>query len=133
MARGITKRTLEFEKKFYEGILQKTPNFIEALVALGDLYTQLGELENGLIIDEKLSKLRADDEFVLYNLACSYSLLNHVDKALVTIKKAIKCGYDDFDFMQTDADLHNLRKDHRFQSYFTVLKDKSMVEGPSDL
>ncbi|MBF0479294.1 MAG: hypothetical protein HQL26_07400 [Candidatus Omnitrophica bacterium] len=133
MARGMKKKAVEFEKKFYEGILQRTPDFIEALIALGDVYTLSGEFEAGLKIDEKLALLRSDDAYILYNLACSYSLLNYVDLALETIKKAILCGYDDFAFLQEDEDLHNLRKDYRFQSYLGGLKNKIMVEDSTDI
>jgi len=115
---------MDFEISFYEGILEKSPNFIEVLGAIGDLYTKRGLFEEGLRVDERLVQLRPDDEIVLYNLACSYSLMNRVNEALRTIKKAINCGYEDFEHMESDDDLLNLKKDSRFIRYFSRIKKR---------
>ena len=111
---------LEFEIEFYENILKKKADFVQALTALGNAYTQKGLYEKGLEIDKKLIRLRPDDPIVFYNLACSYSLLQQIDLALEALTKAIELGYDDFDYMQADADLANIRRDERFNA--TILK-----------
>ena len=116
----------EFEIRFYEGILRKKPDFIGVLSALGDLYTRGGQVKKGLEIDQKLASLRPEDPVVLYNLACSYSLLDHVDLALKFIKKAVNYGYDDFTFMEQDTDLANLHNDLRFKRYFKRVKQRSI-------
>lgn len=112
----------DFEIEFYEKILEKRPGFVEALGALGDLYARRGFYQKSLEIDHKLSHLKPADPVVLYNLACSYSLLNDTDKALRTIQKAVACGYDDFSHLERDTDLENLRRDSRFQQYFSQVK-----------
>lgn len=113
----MKKSEIRFEIKFCEGILKRAPYFEDALILLGDLYTRIGEYEKGLAIDEKLVQLRPYDPVVLYNLACSYSLMNEVNKALRTIKLAVKYGYHDFKHLDKDKDLANLRKDKRFQRF----------------
>ena len=115
---------LDFEISFYEGLISKKPDFIEALQALGDAYTKKGLYEKGLSIDEHLSQLQPKDPYVLYNLACSYSLLNQTDKALRSIKLAIKMGYRNFDYLMEDKDLDNLRKDSRFRRYFSRIEKR---------
>ncbi len=129
MAKKSKTKKIEFEIKFYEGILIKSPNFIEALAAIGDLYTKKGDYEKGLVIDQKLARLRPEDPMILYNLACSYSLLNHIDTALTTIKRAIQCGYRDFQYIQQDDDLNNLFKDDRFLQYWKEVKDTKKVNS----
>ena len=42
------KDDIEFEIAFFESILKTTPNFIEALSAIGDLYTRAGYWQKGL-------------------------------------------------------------------------------------
>ncbi len=118
-----------FEIRFYEGILGKSPCFIEVLGALGDLYTRNGFYQQGLVMDERLYQLRSDDPIVLYNLACSYSLLDDNDKAFRVIKQAIHCGYDDFEHLEADSDLNNLRNDRRFTRYFERIKGKKRSEA----
>lgn len=105
---------LDFEIQFYEEILKEQPDFIQALVVLADAYTKKGYYEKGLKIDKRLAKLKPDDPMVFYNLCCSYSLLKMNDLAFEALKKAIALGYEDFDYILTDKDLDNLRKDKRF-------------------
>ncbi|MDP8212863.1 MAG: tetratricopeptide repeat protein [Candidatus Zapsychrus exili] len=116
----------DFEIQFYEGVLDKAPDFFEALSALGDLYTKKGRYKEGLKVDLRLIVFKPDDPIVLYNLACSYSLLEDIDKALVMFKKAIKFGYSDFAHLQTDSDLENLKKDARFKRYMLRIKKKEL-------
>ncbi len=129
MAKQVKKTDTDFEIAFYNGILQKKPDFIEAMMALGDLYTNAGMYSEGMAIDEKLVQLRPDDPVVLYNLACSYSLLNQINEAYRSVKKAINCGYSDFDHLERDQDLLNLRGDRRFQTYYSRVKRKKLAEN----
>ena len=114
----------DFEIQFYESILRNAPDFIEALIALGDLYTRRGWYAKGLDIDRKLSALRPEDPFILYNLACSYSLVNDIPRSLATIKFAIRLGYDHLDYLEKDPDLTNLRQDQRFKTFLARLRKK---------
>lgn len=116
------KEDIDFEIKFYEGVLKRLPNFVPVLIVLGDLYTRKGCFEEGLRMDLRLSRLRRDDALVHYNLACSYSLLNRTDEALVSVKRAVELGYADFSYMQRDPDLANLRLDKRFRELFKDIK-----------
>ena len=117
----------DFEIKFYEGILKNSPDFIEALIALGDLYTKKGFYKKGLKIDLRLARLRPEDSIVFYNLACDYSLLNQTSKALEVLKKAISLGYDDLNYLKKDKDLENLKRDERFEKFLSLLKEKNFV------
>lgn len=51
----------DFEISFFEKLLEKRPSFIQALIALGSVYTQKGDYEKGLEIDLRLKQLRRDD------------------------------------------------------------------------
>ena len=117
-------RVMDFELHFFESILKRKPDFIEALIAIGNLYTKRGFFQKGLEIDLKLAQLRPDDPMILYNLACSYSLLNHIDEALSTIKLAVEKGYDDIAYLEWDGDLNNLRQDNRFRQILSIIKNK---------
>ena len=128
MSRKKELDDVNFEIRFYEGILARNPLFIEVLAALGDLYTRNGHYRQGLEMDEKLYQLRPGDPVILYNLACSYSLLDEKDKAFRSIKQAIHCGYDDFEHLETDNDLNNLRADRRFTRFFERIKGRKRSE-----
>ena len=126
MTEDFNKEDVDFEIIFYNGLIAKNPNFVAALVALGDLYTKVGLYKEGLAVDEKLVQLKPDDPIILYNLSCSYSLLNEIDKAFRAFKKALHCGYSDFDHLEQDEDLSNLRKDRRFRKYLVRTKSKKI-------
>ena len=117
------KKDEQFEIQFFEGVLKGSPNFVEALIALGDLYTKHGFFEKGLHVDQKLVQLKPDDSIVLYNLACSYSLLGNLEKAFRVIQIAVARGYDEFDFMQKDSDLEKLREYLPFKDFLDQLKN----------
>ncbi len=106
---------LDFEISFYEDLLKENPDFLDALIALGDAYTKSGRYREGLEIDRRLAKLKPDDPVIHYNLACSYSLLKMSDLSLEALEKAIHLGYQEFDFMEQDPDLEFIRKDPRYK------------------
>ena len=118
------REDVDFEIAFYESILKDTPEFIEALTAIGDLYTKAGLWQKGLDVDLKLSGLRPEDAVVFYNLACSYALLNQTRAALVALTKDIDLCYDDFEHLKGDTDLDNLLKDEHFQQYIKQIEKK---------
>lgn len=113
---------LDFEIEFYEKLLKGKPDFIEALIPLGDAYTKRGYYEKGLEVDRKLCELKPDDPLVWYNLACSLSLLNRTQGALEAIKRALNLGYSDIEYLLSDSDLINLKKESRFKELLFKLK-----------
>lgn len=116
------KRNLDVEIGFIEGVVRRDPDFLEALQILGDDYTRRGRLDDGLKIDEQLARLRPEDPTVLYNLACSYSLLGHTDAAFAAIDRALLAGYKDFKWMTQDPDLELLRKHPGFEQVRAKMK-----------
>jgi tetratricopeptide (TPR) repeat protein len=103
-------RDLDFEIQFMEGVVRRDPGYVDALQILGDDYTRRGRFEEGLRVDEKLSRLKPDDSLIHYNLACSYSLTNQCDLAAEALELALNFGYRDFKWMMQDPDLKNLRE-----------------------
>ena len=112
-----------FENSFYENILKYSPRFIEALIALAELYTKEGLYDKGLELDRRLAELRPEDPVIQYNLACSLSLKGDVAAAFEAVKRAVSHGYEDFTHLEKDEDLVNLLSDPRFQDYYRGLKD----------
>lgn len=108
-------RDLDIKIQFMEGIVRRDPQYIEALQLLGDHYTQRGKYQDGLKVDEQLSRLEPGNPLVFYNLACSYSLTGEVDLAASALDKALALGYRDFKWLAKDPDLRTLRKDPRYR------------------
>ena len=109
-------RDLDIKIQFMEGIVRRDPGYIEALQLLGDHYTQRGKYQDGLKVDEQLSRLEPRNPLVFYNLACSYSLTGAVDLAASALDKALALGYRDFKWLAKDPDLRTLRKHPAFRT-----------------
>jgi tetratricopeptide (TPR) repeat protein len=116
------KREIDIEIGFLEGVIKRLPDYVEALLALGDDYTRRGSYMEGLRVDERLAQLRPNDSLVHYNLACSYSLTDQVDQAIAAIEKAFSLGYRDFKWMSEDPDLARLREHPSYNRIVAKLK-----------
>lgn len=116
---------LDFQMAFYEGILKENPDFVDALIVLGEVYTKKGRYEEGLRVDKRLSKLRPQNPIVHYNLACSLSLLGDITNSFKAIKRAVELGYGDIVFLNNDPDLQNLRTDKRFEEFIKKIEKSS--------
>ncbi len=103
-------RDLDVKIGFLEGIVRRENGYVDALQLLGDHYTQRGHFEEGLRIDEHLSRLEPKNPLVFYNLACSYSLTGQMDRAAVALDRALSLGYRDFRWLARDPDLRKFRK-----------------------
>lgn len=62
----------------------------------------------------------------LYNLSCIYSKNGNKKKALSTLKKSIDDGFWDYDHLQKDPDLDNIRNDKKFAAITAPLIDYSL-------
>jgi len=115
-----TRRDLDTRIEFMEGIVRRDPNYVDALQLLGDHYTQRGRFVEGLKVDERLARLEPQNPLVFYNLACSYSLTDQFDRAVLALEKALQLGYRDFDWLAKDPDLKNLRN----QPGYAAIREK---------
>lgn len=106
---------IDFEIEFYQGILKRHPEYVDALRILGNNLTIKGRFADGLAIDLRLVQLRPRDFLAHYNLACSFSLLRQTEPALAALRRAIELGYRDYRYLSQDRDLENIRHDPRYR------------------
>lgn len=104
------------ELEFLQAVARRLPEDTGVMRALGDLYTRTGAYADGLRVDERLSRLCAEDPVVWYNLACSLALSDRADDAFDALSRAVELGYNDYDAMKKDPDLAALHGDARFES-----------------
>jgi hypothetical protein len=102
-------RDLDIEITFFEGVIRRDPEFVEALQALGDDYTRRGRCLDGLEIDIRVCALLPEDALAHYNLACSFSLTDRLTEAADTVARSLDLGYKDVKWLEYDPDLENLR------------------------
>src|SRR4051812_16867334 len=112
----------EFEIGFYESVLKRDPAYVDVIEILGGLYTKHGRIVDGLKMDRKLVKLQPRNPTAHYNLACSLALAKRKSDALRTLQHAVQLGYKDFDWMQQDPDLEELKTQPAFVALLDQLK-----------
>jgi tetratricopeptide (TPR) repeat protein len=115
-----SQRDLDTRIEFMEGLVRRDPDYVDALQLLGDHYTQRGRFAEGLNVDERLARLEPQSALVFYNLACSYSLTEQFDRAVLALEKSLQLGYRDFNWLAKDPDLKKLRQ----QPVYRDIRDK---------
>ena len=111
----LKKRSqIDFEIDFFERILSRDPNYTDVLLQLGELFSRKRWHRRALQVDQRLAQLHPRDPFVLYNLGCSYAVLNRSSEAIAALRSAIQSGYADFEHMRDDHDLDSLRPNPEF-------------------
>jgi tetratricopeptide (TPR) repeat protein len=123
---GMRLHFREFDEiVFFERLLKKNPDYVHALISLAEAYTAKGLYRKGLQVDKRLAKLCPRDPIVYYNLACSYALVGQKEFALSALRRAIRMGYRDFNYLRKDPDLKSLHGDPRFK---TLVSDRSSLK-----
>ena len=123
-----SRRDLDIKIQFLEGLVRRDPDYVDALQLLGDHYTQNGRYLDGLKVDEHLARLEPQNPLVFYNLACSYSLIEEYNRAVMALERALTLGYRDFNWLAKDPDLKKLRAQPAFddlKAKIRQLKSKS--------
>jgi tetratricopeptide (TPR) repeat protein len=115
----------EFEIRFFESVLRRDRSYAGVVEILGGLYTRQGRISDGLKMDRRLVRLQPRNATARYNLACSLALLKRHSAALDQLKEAVALGYRDFDWMQQDPDLDDLKRRPDFQALVRELKPQS--------
>jgi tetratricopeptide (TPR) repeat protein len=123
-ARVPDQHQLDFELEFFEGVLTRCPDYVDALRIMGNLLTLKGRFADGLQIDKRLVQLRPADALAHYNLACSFALLKRPEQSLKTLRRAVELGYRDFRYMKEDRDLDLIRHDPRFRQLLREFENR---------
>jgi len=106
---------LSFEIDLARAVIHGNPGHLAALQMLGHALCRAGRHREALEVDNRILDLRPEDPVSHYNLACSLSNLKDVDRALVSLERALQCGYRDIAHLMRDEDLRNVRLDPRFR------------------
>jgi len=101
----------EYEKayKTYLQILEVQSQHTQALTQLAYISYLTGRFEKAAEFYKRLLKKDPENSVIHFNIACVYSKKNELDDSIHWLKSALKKGFTDWDSIQTDEDLKNLR------------------------
>lgn len=92
---------------------------------IGTAYVKNKQYQEAKTAFQEYEKLYSTEGRTFRNWAMYYALQNDKEKALSNLKKAIKLGYDDIEWLQTDNSMDNLRKEKTFAKIIKQLKKKA--------
>jgi tetratricopeptide (TPR) repeat protein len=106
---------LDFELKFLGEVLERLPNYTDAIrVHATNLFTK-GQLKECLLLEQRMVELRPHDPDARYSLACRYAMLHQSDLAIETLRQALELGFTDLRSMIQEKQLESVRRDPRFR------------------
>jgi|WetSurMetagenome_2_1015567.scaffolds.fasta_scaffold01676_6 TolB-like protein/tetratricopeptide (TPR) repeat protein len=82
----------------------------------------LGETEKGLQWAARAHDMAPDDDSVLYNLTCVYSVGGQTEKALDCLEQTVRAGFTGRDWLEHDADLDAIRHTERFKAILAEMR-----------
>lgn len=110
---GMSQAAIEMKRETIQACRRSIANFPREARAYNFLATAsawLGERKQAMEAAERARELSPEDPVLLYNLACLYSILEEIDTALSYLRESIRLGRRDFEWMNRDPSLANLRK-----------------------
>ncbi len=112
------KRYRQMEMRALERQLELVPEDVRARSLLAADYANMGRAEDAVRHLEMTVALRPNDSNVLYNAACTYTVLGKKTEALDLLRRALASGYSNFDWPRQDPDLSSLHADPEFLKLF---------------
>jgi len=113
----------DFEIGFFESLHRRMPKDVKTASILAHLYTEVGQVDDGLRMDRKLVRLTPEDPTAHYNLACSLALKKRFSDAVIALRAAVELGYKDFKWMREDPDLTELQE---FPAYLRFIAELNL-------
>ena len=107
---------VEFQIGLFETAVRLGRDDLALLAELAELYTRTGDFRKGLDLDHVLVDREPGNPIFRYNLACSLSLLGHIDDAFAALGESLDHGFGDIKLLLEDRDLENLRADVRWSA-----------------
>jgi TolB-like protein/Flp pilus assembly protein TadD len=116
------RRVLALAMSALEARLQFDPDDGRALQLAAGNAAKLGQRARADALAERALRSRAGDFSTAYNLACAYSTLGDVDRAVALLDEAVRSGRGNLGWIEHDADLDTLRDDPRFKAIVARLR-----------
>jgi adenylate cyclase len=115
-------RVLTLAMAALEARLRLDPQDGRALHLAAVTAAKLGDRARVDDFAERAMRCRAGEFSTAYNLACAYSTLGEVDRAIELLDGAVHSGRGNLGWIEHDPDLDNVRGDPRFAAIVARLR-----------
>lgn len=101
-------------------LTQDTPQLRQKAIE----FLRAKKYEEAISVYQQILQENPNDEIALYNTACAYSLWKKKEEAVEYLKKAVEAGFTDFEHIESDPDLKNIR---RHSEYRKLIRQKDEI------
>ncbi len=120
----VKNKEYQKSEELLQEVIKSEPGNNLAIYKLAGLYYSQKKYNEA--IENYLKLVPNKNPAVLYNLACTYSLINNKSQALKYLQEAVDNGFNQASLLKTDTDLENIRKEKEFTE---ILKSVKSLEN----
>jgi len=111
----------------YKMAVHHDPENPDFYINLSTAYLKENNFEKAHETLLKLKTKSPKNPLLYYNLACYFSLRNEIASSKEALRKGAVLGFKDFNEIQTDPDLENLRKSKGFAHWLESIQGRSEI------
>ncbi len=116
-----SEATYRRQTRLVEERLDLIPDDARACVLGSSSFGRLKDTERAVELAKRALAIDPDDPMLLYNVACTYALLDRGDDALDCLESAVDKGYGHKGWLEHDDDFTAIRDTPRFQAILAML------------
>ena len=105
----------------YERALRHNEKFKEALINLSTAYMKIKVFDKALETLQTGQNQFPQEPLFDYNFACYFSLKGNPGPGLLALQQAVKKGFKQFEQIESDTDLSNLRQSDEYKTWKEML------------
>lgn len=100
--------------------IELNPRYSTAYTNRGVIYLGMKDYDRAAEDFNTAIEIDSGQHWAYYNKACLFSLTNQIGESCIWLEKAIKKGYNNWNHIDTDLDLNNIRNEECYKKLLTL-------------
>lgn len=109
--------------------LALNPDDSRAIYLGADVLVRLGEKQKAMDYVKRLAATERDEPYLLYGLACLYSLIGKPEEAVYYLTKSVEVGFAHRQYLEKDGDFDPIREHPSYKALIRDLKAREKESG----
>jgi tetratricopeptide (TPR) repeat protein len=109
--------------------LALNPDDSRAIYLGADVLIRLGEKQKAMEYVKRLAATERDEPYLLYGIACLYSLIEKPEEAVYYLTKSVEAGFAHRQYLEKDSDFDHIRDHHSYKALINDLKAREKDSG----
>ena len=109
--------------------LALNPDDSRAIYLGADVLIRLGEKPKAMEFVKRLAATERDEPYLLYGIACLYSLIGKPEEAVYYLTKSVEAGFAHRQYLEKDSDFDPIREHPSYRALINFLKAREKDSG----